>query len=82
MKNFINIWICAALFVFASCSEDINSDPELGGPLYGLSKGEPGSVEELVCIIFMIITNLLFKCLIGAGILTNGILLLKKRIRK
>ena len=48
MKNFINIWICAALFVFASCSEDINSDPELGGPLYGLSKGEPGSVEELV----------------------------------
>lgn len=48
MKNFINIWLCVALFMFAACSEDVNPNPELGGPLYGLSKGEPGSIDELI----------------------------------
>ena len=26
-----------------SCSEDVKVNPELAGPLYGLTKGEPGS---------------------------------------
>lgn len=36
------------MFLGMSCSEDITVNPELAGPLYGLSKGEPGSVDELI----------------------------------
>ena len=36
------------LFLGVSCSEDVKVDPELAGPLYGLTKGEPGSVDELI----------------------------------
>lgn len=38
----------AAALMLGSCSEDVTPDPELAGPLYGLSKGEPGSVDELI----------------------------------
>lgn len=36
------------LFLGISCSEDVDVNPELAGPLYGLTKGEPGSVDELI----------------------------------
>ena len=48
MKKIIYICLLPVLLLFARCSEDINPNPELGGPLYGLEKGEPGSVDELI----------------------------------
>lgn len=45
-----NIYLCLLpfLWLFAACSEDVTYNPELAGPLYGLEKGEPGSVDELI----------------------------------
>lgn len=48
MKRIITIFLLSVALLFAACSEDVNPNPELGGPLYGLSKGEPGSIEELL----------------------------------
>lgn len=49
MKKLLNIFLIAGLCVSSSCSEeDVNPAPELAGPLYGLQKGEPGSVDELI----------------------------------
>ena len=44
----IAIYLIMILFLGVSCSEDVKVDPELAGPLYGLTKGEPGSVDELI----------------------------------
>lgn len=44
----IAIYLMAVMFLGAACSEDIEVNPELAGPLYGLVKGEPGSVDELI----------------------------------
>jgi len=39
----------AALMLVTACSDDdVTPYPELAGPLYGLEKGEPGSVDELI----------------------------------
>lgn len=48
MNRIVNIALLAVMFMFCSCSEDIHPEPALAGPLYGLSKGEPGSVDELI----------------------------------
>lgn len=35
--------------MFSACSDDdVNPDPQLAGPLYGLQKGTPGSIDELI----------------------------------
>ncbi len=47
MKKIIAAGICA-LLIATACTENLNPDPELAGPLYGLKKGSPGSVDELV----------------------------------
>lgn len=44
----IAIYLIMILFLGISCSEDVDVNPELAGPLYGLTKGEPGSVDELI----------------------------------
>lgn len=44
----IAIYLAVLMFLGMSCSEDVTVNPELVGPLYGLSKGEPGSVDELI----------------------------------
>ena len=44
----IAIYLIMILFLGISCSEDVKVNPELAGPLYGLTKGEPGSVDELI----------------------------------
>jgi len=44
----IAIYLITILFLGNSCSEDVDVNPELAGPLYGLTKGEPGSVDELI----------------------------------
>lgn len=44
----IAIYLTMFLFLGISCSEDVKMNPELAGPLYGLTKGEPGSVDELI----------------------------------
>ena len=44
----IAIYLIMILFLGISCSEDVEMNPELAGPLYGLTKGEPGSVDELI----------------------------------
>ncbi|MDE7074804.1 MAG: hypothetical protein K2O69_07150 [Odoribacter sp.] len=44
----IAICLAAVMFLGISCSEDVEVNPELAGPLYGLTKGEPGSVDELI----------------------------------
>ena len=46
----IAIYLIMILFLGISCSEDVKVNPELAGPLYGLTKGEPGSVDELSLI--------------------------------
>lgn len=48
MKKIINLYLLPLMLLWGACSEDVNPDPQLAGPLYGLAKGEPGSVEELV----------------------------------
>lgn len=49
MNKILNIFLLLVAFLLAaSCSEDVNPDPGLAGPLYGLQKGEPGSVDELI----------------------------------
>ncbi len=48
MKNITKIVLLPFLFLWAACSEDLNPSPELAGPLYGLEKGAPGSLEELI----------------------------------
>lgn len=48
MKKIIYICLLPVMMLFAGCSEDINPNPELAGPLYGLQRGEPGSVDELI----------------------------------
>ena len=48
MKKIINSCLLAVALFLAACSEDVNPNPELAGPLYGLQKGEPGSVDELI----------------------------------
>lgn len=40
--------MAAMLFVTACSDDDVNPSPELAGPLYGLEKGTPGSVDELI----------------------------------
>lgn len=47
MKKII-IYLAAMVFLGISCSEDVEMNPELAGPLYGLTPGEPGSVDELI----------------------------------
>lgn len=44
----IAIYLIMILFLGISCSDDVDVNPELAGPLYGLTKGEPGSVDELI----------------------------------
>ena len=44
----IAIYLIMIVLLGVSCSEDVKVDPELAGPLYGLTKGEPGSVDELI----------------------------------
>ena len=44
----IAIYLVMILFLGVSCSDDVEVNPELAGPLYGLTKGEPGSVDELI----------------------------------
>lgn len=44
----IAIYLAAVMFLGISCSEDVEVNPELAGPLYGVTKGEPGSVDELI----------------------------------
>ena len=44
----ITIYLIMILFLGISCSEEVKVNPELAGPLYGLTKGEPGSVDELI----------------------------------
>ena len=48
MKKIIMIYLMAVIFWGISCSEDVEVNPELTGPLYGLTKGMPGSVDELI----------------------------------
>ena len=65
----IAIYLIMILFLGISCSEDVKVNPELAGPLYGLTKGEPGSVDELIyntweeweCIICINLSRMLFK---------------------
>lgn len=47
MKKIV-VYVIMILFLGVSCSEDVKVNPELAGPLYGLTKGEPGSVDELI----------------------------------
>ena len=83
MKKILSIYLISVILLISACSEKVTPNPDLGGPLYGLTKGEPGSLEELiyntwnfaVCIIYMIIVSMLFKPLIGLGALIDGILL-------
>ena len=42
----IAIYLATVMFLGISCSEEVTVNPELAGPLYGLTKGEPGSVDE------------------------------------
>ena len=42
------IYLATVMFLGISCSEEVTVNPELAGPLYGLTKGEPGSVDELI----------------------------------
>ena len=44
----IAIYLATEMFLGISCSEEVTVNPELAGPLYGLTKGEPGSVDELI----------------------------------
>ena len=44
----IAIYLATVMFLGISCSEEVTVNPELAGPLYGLTKGEPGSVDELI----------------------------------
>lgn len=49
MKRLFNICLAAAVVILSSCSDDDKDlSQELTGPLYGLQKGEPGSVDELI----------------------------------
>ena len=47
MKKIV-IYLAAVICLGISCSEDVEVNPELAGPLYGLTKGEAGSVDELI----------------------------------
>ena len=49
MKRFLNICLAAGLVIFSGCSDDDKDlSKEIAGPLYGLQRGEPGSVDELI----------------------------------
>lgn len=49
MKKLFNICLAAGLVLLSSCSDnDKDLSQELTGPLYGLQKGAPGSVDELI----------------------------------
>lgn len=47
MKKIV-IYLALVICLGISCSEDVEVNPELTGPLYGLTKGEAGSVDELI----------------------------------
>ena len=57
----IAIYLIMILFLGISCSEDVKVNPELAGPLYGLTKGEPGSGKSGVCIICINLNRMLFR---------------------
>ena len=48
MKKSLNIYLMSVMLLVSACSEKLTPNPDLGGPLYGLTKGEPGSLEELI----------------------------------
>ena len=48
MKKILNIYLISVILLISACSEKVTPNPDLGGPLYGLTKGEPGSLEELI----------------------------------
>ncbi len=49
MNRLFNICLAAGLVLLSACSDDKQDlSQELTGPLYGLQKGEPGSVDELI----------------------------------